>query len=378
MYKLYNMRLVLIATFVFSAGCKFSRESSGLADAAMPTGTATPVKEEATLFRHELIVKENTFPANHGSTIVELEPGHLMSCWFAGSKEAARDVQIYCSDRKIDAPGWSVPRAVVKKGESSRGAANKFVGNPVLFKDQQGTVWLFYEAVKAFGHSASVVDYKVSLDNGLTFSNGRPFAGSLTNFGHLPRNRPLQLSSGRFMVPVYREFLKTAGYVIMVTPQNGEIIGRKTYTIPGSDHLQPSLTIKEEADGTNKVFAYLRNKKGKKVLVSSFDFLQGTFSTPKETSLPNPNAAVDAVTTDDNKILMVYNDSSTGRSPLSLGISDDGVSFKKIFDIETTPGEWSYPCIMRDGAGIYHLTYTYNRTSIKYVTFDVNWLKARY
>jgi predicted neuraminidase len=373
------MRTLIIATLLFASGCKFSRKGSDLSDAGLPTGTANPAAEpeEPAMFRQELIIPENTFPANHASTIVELEPGRLMSCWFAGSKEAARDAQIYCSEKTDDTSAWTKPRVVVKKGETSRGLANKFVGNPVLFKDMQGTLWLFYEAVKAFGHSASVIDYKVSQDGGQTFSEGEAFVGSAANFGHLPRNKPLQLSSGRFMMPAYRELVKNTGYVVMVTPQNGDITDRRTYEIPGSEHLQPSLTIKENTDGTNKVLAYLRNKKGAKVLVSEFDFLEGKFSAPREVNIPNPNAAVDAVTTDDNTVLIVYNDSTSGRSPLSLAVSADGVNFKKIYDLETAPGEWSYPAIIRDEKGFYHLTYTYNRKSIKYVSFDNNWLKAR-
>lgn len=371
-----TMRIIFLMILSISFGCKLTRsEPSELADAAA-VETSQPATESKGLFEQELIVPSGTFPANHGSTVVELGPRHFMSCWFAGSREAAKDVQIYCAE-KFGETAWTAPRVIVKEGESSRGVKNKFIGNPVLFKDQQNTVWLFYEAVKAFGHSASVIDYKVSMDNGKTFSGGAAFAGSATNFGHLPRNKPLQLSSGRFMVPVYKEFPKKSGYIVLVTPDEGKIKEQKNYPVPGSDHLQPSIVLKENSSGENRVFAYLRNKNAQKALMSEFNFMTTKFSPVKNTNIPNPNAALDVVTTADNKVLLVYNDSQTGRSPLSLGISDDGVNFKKIFDFETTPGEFSYPCLIRDQDGIYHLTYTLDRKSIKYVTFDDRWLATK-
>lgn len=371
------MRTILMTTLMMATfGCKHSGGNQASAVMAQSDGTAA---EDTGFFQQELITPSGTFPANHGSTVLTLGPGHLMSCWFAGSREAARDVEIYCAERDAAATDtkWSAPRSVVARGESSRGASNKFIGNPVLFKDLDGTIWLFYEAVKAFGHSASVVDYKISHDNGKTFSKGAAFAGSFTDFGHLPRNKPLQLSSGRFMVPVYREFLKKAGYTITVTPNRGAIVEKKSHSIPGSEHIQPALVMIEDQNGTNQILAFMRNTNGTKVLMSKFDLTKSAWSAPVETNAPNPNSAVDAINTADNKILMVYNDTPTGRAPLSIGISEDGVTFKKIHDLETTPGEWSYPAIIKDEEGTYHLTYTYDRKTIKYVTFNEAWLKSK-
>lgn len=373
------MHLIFLMILALSSGCKLSRTgSSNLADADVPAPSqATPVTvEKNELFVQELIVPADTFPANYGSTIVELGPRHLMSCWVAGSKEAAKDSQIYCAD-KLDDMAWTTPKVVVKQGETSRDVKSEIVGNPVLFKDLQGTVWLFYEVVKAFGLKTSVIDFKVSSDNGKSFAAGEAFAGSVTDFGHLPRSKPLQLSSGRFMVPVFREFPKKAGYIVMVTPDEGKIRAIKIYPIPGSDHLQPTITMKENSAGENRVYAFIRKNKAQTTLMSEFDFMTMKFSAPKNVSIPNSNSALDAVTTDDKKILIVFNDSKTTRSPLSLGISEDGVGFKKIYDFETTPGEFSYPSLIKDRDGVYHLTYTFDRKTIKYVTFDSRWLATK-
>ena len=91
------------------------------------------------------------------------------------------------------------------------------------------------------------------------------------------------------------------------------------------------------------------------------------------TNLPNPDAAVDALRIGD-KIYLVYNDSLTGRSPLSLALSEDGVFFKKIWDFETGKGSFGYPCLFPSSDGNFHLTYSYNRDTIAHIKFTPAWL----
>lgn len=73
---------------------------------------------------------------------------------------------------------------------------------------------------------------------------------------------------------------------------------------------------------------------------------------------------------------MVYNPSISTRDTLSLAYSTDGVQFTKIHDIVTEGGkESSYPAIITDSQGRYHVTYTsQQRATIKHVTFTQAWL----
>ena len=68
---------------------------------------------------------------------------------------------------------------------------------------------------------------------------------------------------------------------------------------------------------------------------------------------------------------MIYNPVAVGRSPISLGVSaDDGKTWRKVRDLETEPGEYSYPAIIETAAGELVMTYTWRRTHIKTARVD--------
>jgi predicted neuraminidase len=83
--------------------------------------------------------------------------------------------------------------------------------------------------------------------------------------------------------------------------------------------------------------------------------------------VPNPNSGIDAVALRDGRIVLIYNDSTSERTPLDLAVSRDGENFRNFAVLESKPGEYSYPAIIQDAKGDLEITYTWNRKSIKYV-----------
>jgi predicted neuraminidase len=304
------------------------------------------------------VVPEKTFPNNHASTLAELRNGWILTCWFTGSREAARDVEIVCSRRQGEG-AWTAPAVAVKKGEGG-----KFVGNPSLLLDDEGTLWLFYEAVRFGGHSGAYIDYKTSKNEGLTWSEPKRLEGAFGNFGNLPRNKALRISANRFLLPVYREFTSHYGYVFDLTLRGGKIQSRAKYVIPGEGHGQPSLVRL----GANRVGAYLRAKRAKRILFSELDLTAKKWTDPVALDLPNPDASVDAINVPGG-VLLAYNDSETGRTPLSLALSKDGIHFEKVTDVATGEGSFAYPTLLLAADGLIHLTYTYNRDTIHHAKF---------
>ena len=76
------------------------------------------------------------------------------------------------------------------------------------------------------------------------------------------------------------------------------------------------------------------------------------------------------MTLKDGRHLLVYNNTRQGRSPLNVAISPDGRAWKELLELETDPGEYSYPAIIQARDGLVHITYTWNRNRIMHVVLD--------
>jgi predicted neuraminidase len=330
------------------------------------------------LYQESYVSAPDVFPANHGSSVLELPGGQLLTCWYAGTAEKAPDVQIQCSHYTPES-GWEEPRVAVAAGEKAKGAffSNRTLGNAVLHRDDDGVIWLFYSAVtNPFnGWSGSHVDYKTSTDLGETWSESKRL---VYFFGKLTKNKPIPMGDHKFMLPLYSELIGTHGFTCTLTTSMGAITEKECRWIFGSDQMQPTLVHQAE----DKIYAYLRGGKSHKaVMMAEYDIEKNYWGKSFPTNLPNPDAGVDAVLSAENKILMAYNPSPDSRYELSLAVSEDGSNgrnFTRIWDFDRSEGGVSYPALIRASDGLYHLTYTFDyRSSIKHVVFNEEWLRAR-
>lgn len=87
-----------------------------------------------------------------------------------------------------------------------------------------------------------------------------------------------------------------------------------------------------------------------------------------ETDLPHPNTGLNLAKLDDGVLALVFNpcppEAPPARSPLAIALSfDNGRTWPRRLDIETGPGEFSYPAIIATRTGM-AITYTWNRTRI--------------
>jgi predicted neuraminidase len=88
--------------------------------------------------------------------------------------------------------------------------------------------------------------------------------------------------------------------------------------------------------------------------------------------VPNPNSGIDAVVLRDGRIVLVYNNTTSGRSPLNLAVSTDGEHFRMFYTLEDQPGEYSYPAIIQATSGDLEITYTWQRKAIRHVNFPLS------
>ena len=92
-----------------------------------------------------------------------------------------------------------------------------------------------------------------------------------------------------------------------------------------------------------------------------------TWTQAQPIDLPNPNSGLDAVALTDGRVVLIYNHTDKGRSPLNLAISRDGENFRMFHNLESEPGEYSYPAMIQGKNGDLHITYTWKRERIRYV-----------
>jgi predicted neuraminidase len=305
----------------------------------------------------EFIYTEAPFPSAHASTIVELKNGDLLAAWFGGSDEGKPDVAIWSAHRT--AGKWSKPAELVREP----GIA---CYNPVLFYSADGKLWLYYK----FGpHPSSwSAGRRSSSDDGKTWSPVEHLPAGI--YGPV-RAKPLILPDGTIVSGTSVESYRSWAAWIERSIDNGNSWTRigpiaappgapstETYGI-----IQPSVVRLN--DGTLRLYARSTSQIAKICVADSSD--NGLHWTAVHTlDLPNPNSGLDAVALRDGRVVLVFNNTTRGRTPLNLAISADGEYFRLFQTLEDQPGEFSYPSMIQSRGGDLHITYTWNRRRIRY------------
>lgn len=315
------------------------------------------------------IYEEAPFPSCHASTIVETPQG-IVSAWFGGKHEKNPDVEIYLS--RVVNGKWSDPVSIAD-GVQHQGKRYP-CWNPVLFQVPNGPLLLFYKVGPDPSHWWG--EMKESSDGGLTWSLSRRLPEDI--LGPV-KNKPILMSDGRLLCPSSKETEIGDHDYWQVFVESTRDFG-KTWEITEAlndgveiNAIQPSVLSYDKG----KLQMLCRSKENRLVSFWSSDGGK-TWTAPEMTDLPNPNSGTDAVSMKNGMQVLVYNPTEKvegkwggTRSPLSLAVSKDGKKWTKIYDLETVAGEFSYPAIIEGNNGSLHITYTHNRTKIKYVNLEL-------
>ena len=330
------------------------------------------VQGEGGYLKGELIypLQDKPTPQCHASTLAETSSG-IVAAWFGGTHEKNMDVGIWFS--RLSGNRWSKPVEVVNGIQND--TLRYPCWNPVLFQPAEGPLMLFYKV----GPSPSEWwgEMVTSVDQGHTWSAPRRLGES--SLGHLigpVKNKPVQLEDGTILCPSSTE-----------KEEHGEDFWRVHFEMTGDlgkswqlvgpinngiefDAIQPTILRYENGD------MQILCRTMQNVISESWSHDGGkTWSSMKATELPNPSSGIDAVTLEDGQQLLVYNHSvrgrgSPGRGILNVAISSDGNTWKPVMTLEKQKGEYSYPAVIQSSDGLVHITYTYDRKSIKYVVID--------
>lgn len=302
----------------------------------------------------EFVFETAPFASCHASTIVETKPGNFLAAWFGGDAEGKPNVAIWAARREDGR--WSEPFELVRE-------PNIATFNPVLFYSKDRTLWMYYKfGTQPSSWSAGRVSSK---DDGRTWSAPEHLPAGI--YGPI-KNKPLVLGDGTIVSGTSVESYKAWTVWVERSNDNGRTWSKHGPVLyPGEIYAAIQPAIVPLKDGRLRMFVRTTRQIGKIAMADSADGGQ-TWSALRPTELPNPNSGIDAVGLKDGRILIVYNHTSKGRSPLNLAVSTDGEHWNMFEALEQEPGEFSYPAIYQAQNGSVHVTYTWNRKRIKHVT----------
>ena len=299
----------------------------------------------------------------HASCIHQIDKNKFIATWFGGTHESNSDVCIWTSTFVNNK--WSHPKKVAD------GFLNNKLyptWNPVFYQNHNSdTLFLYYKIGKNPRQWEGF--YKYSLDQGNTWSNVVKLPQNI--LGPI-KNKPLILPNGIILSPSSTESLEEIwkAHVEISYDQ------AKSWNIVPINHedtiqvIQPSLILHKNGN----IQALCRSKEN--TVMTSFSTNNGKNWLPwQKTNLNNPNSATDAIRLKNGLLMIVYNpdisgkDWWEGRTKLYLATSKDGLKWNDVLQLENGQlgDEYSYPTIIQDDKKNIHITYTWNRKTIKHV-----------
>jgi len=317
-----------------------------------------PYKGGKCIVKSEFIYQPGdvAFPSCHASTITEDGNG-LLAAWFGGTEERNPDVGIWTSH--------FIQNRWTKPVEVANGIQHKNkrypCWNPVLFKSGN-EILLFYKVGPS--PSAWWGEMIISTDKGETWSRHIRLPEDI--YGPV-KNKPVLLENGELLCPSSSE--NDGWRVHMEITADKGLTWERTQALNNNKTgaIQPTLLIYPGG----KIQMLCRSNTSN--ILTSWSADNGRrWSELKQTTLPNPNSGIDAVTLKDGRQLLVYNHLTKGRNFLNVSVSEDGKIWNAaaLLENDLKETEFSYPAVIQTNDGLVHITYTWNRKLIKHVVID--------
>jgi predicted neuraminidase len=310
-------------------------------------------------------------PYNHPASLTELANGDLLIAYYGGPGEYSDASTVYTTRLAKGASQWTKPQAITPRPKEPE-------GNAVVWQAPDGVVWLFNVTRHGETWSESKIIVRTSTDGAKTWQEPKPLA---TEAGMMVRGKPIVLKNGDYLLPVYHE-----------TGRDREFVGPDTTSL----FLRYDVRQKRWSE-TNRIRSRLGNLQPA-VAALTDDYLvcycrRGadygprqdgflvraesrdggrTWSPGKDTVFPNPNAAVDFLKLANGHLLLVFNDSMSRRTPLTVAIStDEDKTYPHRRNIAEGRGDFAYPFAIQTRDGKVHVIYTSNRRGvINHAAFD--------
>lgn len=361
--------------------------------------------------------------AIHAASVVELNDGSLRAVWFSGSREGSADVTIQTAVLGKTSQQWGPEASLFDRAQLQRGLQRyvKKIGNPVIARAFDGSLHLWMVNVSLGGWAGSAITWSRSVDEGVTWSAPmRLVTTPFLNISTLVKAAPVAMTQGQLSLPVYHEFITKFAEVLRLDP-HGRVLDK--VRIAGSQtSLQPVVL----ASSAQTAQVFMRASQGARVMSSTTHDAGQTFSFAAPMAEPNPDSALAGVVLQDGSRWLALNPTSAGREKLAL-IKLGGTASKEwvieptgqykslaspsgkplsivehaaVLGAELTSKgatepqiaayvasaqrqlcgdanctqEFSYPFLLQSSDGKLHLLYTWHRTRIKHIQFDLSYM----
>ena len=316
--------------------------------------------------KREFVIDDNApTKSSHASTVIMMDNGEVGVAWFGGTYESHDDVDIWFSSK--GKKGWSKPVRITAD-------LNIPHWNPVLFKNDDGSLTLFFKVGKKIPEWQTY--YSVSTDCGKTWSTPCELVEGDTSGGRGPvKNKAIRLQSGRILAPSSTEQNKDWRCFVDISDDNGKTWNKTDFIERPKRYgktvgmIQPTLWESEQ----NTVHMLVRTNSRYIFRSDSFDG-GNTWCPAYKTGLFNNNSGIDVVRTDSGRLFLLSNPVKENwgeRTPLTVVCSDDnGKTWGLGAVLESMPGEYSYPAIVAHGDELL-ISYTWNRKRICFVRISV-------
>lgn len=313
---------------------------------------------------------------NHSPSLAALPDGGLAMAWFGGSREGARDVQIFFA--RYDGNRWSEARGLFSTDGLIRATGRYLtkLGNPVLHAEGS-RLNMWFVSVSLGGWGGARLNHSVSLDGGQSWSIPRLLVTSpFLNVSTLVRSAALNIGGPRpeVLLPAYFELSHKYPVLIRLDAHTGEVLDRQRFG-GMTGLLQPSL-VRAEGE-PDKLSAYFRRSLAlPSPRVYQADSTDGGlhWSAARPIAVPNGDASVVAWQDSSARWLVANPDPGNRHSIAVYSLNDEAATAERfvppvqILDRQVPPknnssdpaehSEFSYPSIAETIDGRLHLVYT--------------------
>ncbi len=347
--------------------------------AQRPATTATEVPP-GILFKADFASHHSTNEV-HSATAIELENNNIMAFWYGGTREGHKDVAIWKNTWNSKTQQWGQEKKAIIRS-FTRDTTSRYIrklGNPVVTRGPDNSIWLFYVSVSVGGWAGSAINLTRSYDEGKSWTPAKRLISSpFLNLSTLIKGTAIHYTDNTIGLPVYHEMLGKFGELLRLNSK-GEVIDKVRLSW-GDTSLQPIIFITSATDAV--ALMRYQGPPPYRILTQRTEDAGLSWTAVSKTRLPNPGSGIIGLNLQPgNRLLLAFNNHEEKREDMSLAVSSNqGKTWQLARVVEKKlPRDkdvrFSYPWLLQTRNGTIHLLYTWHKNAIKHVVFNSAWLE---